>query len=159
MTPGDGPIHRASLVATDEFQASIFNSLHGFYRVAVDCLRSALEQMTIAADCELRNNETEMRAWLEGEEQLFFGKACDSFQGRYKTTRLRRIFQQDDGKSEAGWIRELHEALSNYSHSRPGFDALQMWKGSNGPIYMNAAFLWNVKMWLFTYAICVILLK
>ena len=155
----NGAIHRASLVATDEFQAATFNSLHGFYRVAADCLRSALEQMTIAADCELRGNDIEMQAWLEGKEQLLFGKACDNFQGRYKATRLRRIFQQDDGKSDVGWIRGLHGALSDYSHSRPGFDALHMWEGSNGPIYVKSAFLWNFKMWLFTYATCVILLK
>ena len=34
-----------------------------------------------------------------------------------------------------------------------------MWEGSNGPIYVKSAFLWSVKMWLFAYATCVILLK
>lgn len=34
----DGAVHRASLVVADEFQAATFNSLHGFYRVAADCL-------------------------------------------------------------------------------------------------------------------------
>src|SRR6266702_3963248 len=35
--------------AADEFQASIFNSLCGFYRVASDTLRAALEKATIGA--------------------------------------------------------------------------------------------------------------
>jgi hypothetical protein len=155
----NGAVHRASLVATDEFQAAMFNALHGFYRVAADCLRSALEQMTIAVDCQLRGDNAETKAWLEGDVLLLFGRACDDLQGRYKKSRLRRIFQQDDGKNDAGWLRGLHQALSDYSHARPGFDALKMWEGSNGPIYVKSAFLWNVKMWLFTYATCVILLR
>jgi len=153
----DGALHRASLIATDEFQAATFNALHGFYRVTANCLRSILEQMTVAADCVLRGNEVEAQAWLDGTEQLLFGKACEHLQNVYQNSRLRRIFQQDDGKHEEGWIRALHGSLSNYSHARPGFDALEMWEGSNGPIYVRKVFLWTVKMWLFTYASCVIL--
>lgn len=152
-------IHRASLVTTDELQASIFNSLHGFYRVAADTLRSVIEQMTIATYCELGGDAEKTKAWLGGTESLAFGKACDSLQSLYSKGPLRRIFQQDDGKNEAGWTRRLHSALSEYSHGRPGFDAAHMWEGSNGPIYVKSAFLWNLKMWLFTYATCVLLLK
>lgn len=155
----DGVVHHASLVATDEFQAATFNSLHGFYRVSVACLRSALEQMTIAVDCAQRGDQAEGEGWLQGRTELLFGRACDTLQNRFQKTRLRRIFQQNDGKHEAGFLRELHDALSNYSHARPGSDALHLWEGSNGPIYVGSAFLWTVKMWLFTYAICAILLK
>jgi len=159
ILPAEGAVNRASLIATDEFQAATFNSLHGFYRVAADCLRSAVEQMTIAVDCTLRGDAAETQEWLEGKERLFFGKACDGLQSRFMATRLRRLFQQDDGKNQEGWIRVFHRALSDYSHARPGFDALHMWEGSNGPIYVTSAFLWSVKMWLFAYATCVILLR
>jgi hypothetical protein len=156
--PSDnGVLHRASLVATDEFQAATFNALHGFYRVAANCLRCALEQMTVAVDCEIRGDEVEAQEWLDGQQELAFGRACDQLQKLYAKTRLRRIFQQDDGNNRPGWIRGFHGALSNYSHARPGFDALRMWEGSNGPIYVKSAFRWILKMWLFTYASCVIL--
>ncbi|MHB8413475.1 MAG: hypothetical protein ACYDDI_16230 [Candidatus Acidiferrales bacterium] len=159
VPPSKQGVHRASLVATDEFQAATFNALHGFYRVVADSLRSAVEQMAIGVDLELRGNDAETQAWLDGKEQLFFGSACDSLQNRFKATRLRRLFQQDDGRNEKGWIRYFHRALSDYSHARPGFDALRMWEGSNGPIYVESAFLWSMRMWLFAYATCVILLK
>jgi len=160
LIPTDGSVvQRAMLVATDEFQAATFNSLHGYYRISAASLRAALEQMAIAADCELRGDQVEQKSWLEGTGELLFGKASDNLQNRFRQTRLRFMFQQDDGKNQAGWVRALHDALSNYAHARPGFDALRMWEGSNGPIYVKSAFLWTAKMWLFTYTSCVILLK
>lgn len=152
-------VHRACLVATDEFQAATFNALHGFYRVVADSLRSTVEQMTIATNLELRRNDGESQSWLDGTQQFLFGTSCDTLQNRFPATRLKRLFQQDGGQNEEGWIRSFHRALSDYSHGRPGFDALEMWEGSNGPIYVKSAFLWCVKMWLFAYATCVILLK
>lgn len=152
-------VHRASLVVTDEFQAATFNALHGFYRIVADSLRSAVEQMMIATDLELRGSDAESQSWLDGTQQFLFGWSCDNLQNRFPATRLRRLFQQDDGKNKEGWIRSFHRALSDFSHGRPGFDALEMWVGSNGPIYMRSAFLWSVKMWLFAYATCVILLR
>jgi hypothetical protein len=154
-----GVVKHACLIATDEFQASTFNALHGYYRVAAGCLRSVIEQMTIAVDCQLCGSEHEDRTLLDNENLPPFGAACDDLQTRYKKTRLRKIFQQDDGKQVAGWIRGLHQALSDWTHSKPGFDAIKLWEGSNGPIYVHSAFLWVVKMWLFTYASSVILLR
>lgn len=154
-----GVVKHACLIATDEFQASTFNALHGYYRVAADCLRSVIEQMTIAVEYQLRHSDKQAVELLSGEELPRFGAACDSLQSRFSKTRLRNIFQQDDGKRAPGWIRGLHDALSNYTHSRQGFDAMGLWQGSNGPIYVKSAFKWVVKMWLFTYASCVILLR
>jgi hypothetical protein len=115
--------------------------------------------MTTATSLELQGNDTEIQSWLDGEQQLLFSSSCESLQNRFPTTRLRRLFQQDDGKNQEGWIRSFHRALSGYAHGRPGFDASEMWGGSNGPIYVKSAFLWCFKMWLFAYATCVILLK
>lgn len=152
-------VHRACLVATVEFEAATFNALHGFYRVVADSLRSAVEQMTIATNVELSGKDADVKSWLDGTQQLFFGASCDSLQNRFPEARLRSLFQQEDGRSEEGWIRSFHRALSDYSHGRPTFDALEMWEGSNGPIYVESAFLWCAKMWLYAYAACVTLLK
>lgn len=154
-----GVVKHACLIATDEFQASTFNALHGYYRVAADCLRSAIEQMTIAVHCQLSVGGQPGDVSIGNEDLPRFGTACDGLQARFKKTRLRGIFQQDDGKQAVGWIRGLHQALSNYTHSKPGFDAIELWEGSNGPIYVKSAFRWTAKMWLFTYASCVILLR
>jgi hypothetical protein len=159
VEPSKQAVHRACLTATDEFQAATFNALHGFYRVVADSLRSAVEQMVIAVDLELQGNDAEIRAWLDGEQKLFFSKACEGLQNRFNAAPLRHLFQQDDGKNEEGWIRSFHGALSDYSHGRPGFDALRFWEGSNGPIYVDSAFRWSVRMWLLAYAACMILLK
>jgi hypothetical protein len=159
VPPSRRGTHRASLVATDEFQAATFNALHGFYRIVADSLRSAVEQMTIGVELDLTGNAKETARWLDGTQKFLFGKACDSLQIKFRPTRLRRLFQQGDGRNEEGWIRAFHRALSDYSHARPGFGAVDMWEGSNGPIYVSSAFVWSMKMWLFAYATCVILLK
>ena len=152
-------VYRACLTATDEFQAATFNALHGFYRVVADSLRSAVEQMTIGVNLELEGDAANIGAWLDGKQQFLFNGACVSLQKRFKANRLRLLFQQKDGKNEKGWVRSLHKELSEYSHARPGFDALHLWKGSNGPVYVNSAFQWSVRKWLLSYATCVILLK
>jgi hypothetical protein len=154
-----GAVHHASLLATDEFQGATFNALHGFYRLVANSLRSTLEQMTIATDLELRGNDAEIQLWLDGSQEFRFGSSCDNLQKAFSQLKLRRLFQQDDGKTSQGWIRSFHSSLSNFSHGRPGFDSVELWEGSNGPIYVRAAFLWSVRMWMFTYAISVILLK
>lgn len=122
-------------------------------------MRSAVEQMVIGVNLELGGSDAEIRAWLDGKRQLHFGKACEGLQNRFNAAPLRCLFQQDDGKNEEGWIRSFHGAMSDYSHGRPGFDALRLWMGSNGPIYVDSAFQWSVRMWLLAYATCVILLR
>jgi len=69
------------------------------------------------------------------------------------------FFGQQQDKQKKGWVRALYSGLSNYSHSRPGFDAAHMWGGSNGPIYEKGAFRWTHRLWLQTLGTCFVLVK
>lgn len=42
-------VDEVCLLAGEEFDALVFNALHGWYRQAIGCLRNALETMTVAA--------------------------------------------------------------------------------------------------------------
>jgi hypothetical protein len=152
----DDIVRQAGLVVTDKLQAATFNALHGYYRTAADCLRSAVEQMTIAAHfqlCSVKEGE------VLGEPRVpaSFEMAHDDLQAHYEDTRLWRIFEGE--RNRIGWIRNIHQRLNDYAHTTPGFDAVQVWDGNNGPIYLKSALEWTVKMWLLTYASCLILLR
>ena len=142
--------------ASDELQAATFNALGGYYRVAIGCLRSGLESITIATYCQARAAKGEFEEWQKGERDIGFGEACDKLitaqcvQPLSKALLTRGgtdLFRPGQGKKQAGWVRRLYSGLSDYLHSRPGFDAAQMWGGSNGPIYEKGAFRWKHRLW------------
>lgn len=156
------------LSASDEFQAATFNALVGYYRVAIGCLRSGLESITIATYCQVRGAKQEFAEWQQGNHEIRFGKACDTLM---KATYVQPLdaalfmhcgtdlFGQGQGQRKKGWVRDLYSDLSNYSHSRPGFEAADMWGGSNGPIYEKSAFEWTYRLWLQTLGTCFVLVK
>lgn len=52
--------------ASDDFDASIFSAIHGYYRQGIAALRGALEGMTIAATFALREDQVALSRWLGG---------------------------------------------------------------------------------------------
>ncbi len=154
--------------ASDEFQAATFNALSGYYRVSIDCLRSALESLTVTTYCQAYGSKTEFAEWQTGQRDIGFGTACDKLTGapcvQPLTTFLTRecgtdLFRQRQEGTREGWVRVLYSGLSDYSHSRPGFEAGHMWGGSDGPIYEKSAFRWTHRLWLQTLGTCFILVK
>lgn len=136
------------LDAMDEYQAFIFNMLHGYYRQAVGSMRNALELVAIGASCQVANKSSDFKSWRAGEVELAFGSACDilgaSSVGRRIDDRLASIagdslFRQRTQTSPGGWARRLWRNLSDFAHSRPAFTNADMWQ-SNGPIYTSVAF-------------------
>ncbi len=156
------------LDAADEFQATTFNSLNGYYRQAIGCLRSALELITIGTYCQMCAETVRYKEWREGNENgITFGEACDKLRrtAPAKTLDLHlgktlrdSIFEQKSSTSAGGWARRLYSDLSNYSHTRPGFASGDMW-ASNGPIYVTKAFVSTVEMQLQVSALCFIMAK
>ena len=64
-----------------------------------------------------------------GGNKFGFGAACDQLMGAESLQGIRKpwadtlhdsLFDQKIEIAPGGWIRRLHYALSNYSHSRPG---------------------------------------
>src|SRR6266508_4216809 len=74
--PGKAPfMEEPSLLAGEEFDALVFNALHGWYRQAIGCLRNALETLMTAAALAAGKNSKSFREWRVGERQFGFGTA------------------------------------------------------------------------------------
>src|SRR5262249_36618641 len=73
------PLFSAMLDAADEFSASTFNALHGFYRPAMGCLRSVIDLMLTGLCCELVPNRPEVCSYLSDPQatEIPLGAACD----------------------------------------------------------------------------------
>lgn len=157
------------LDSVDDYQASVFNILHGYYRQSFDSLRSALELTTIATECQLRNKVTEFAQWRAGTVEMSLGGACDGIAtaSRARTIEIYlknkledNLFSQRNRvrNMNGGWIRRLFGDLSNFAHSRPGYTNGDLWN-SNGPVYDQNAFNKSYSYYLNTMSACYILVK
>lgn len=156
------------LDASDEFQACLFNSLCGFYRVAASCLRSALELNTIGAYFQLVSSPSKFLEWKEGKLPMYFGKVCDLLLRHFKTNPIHNslesqtafsIFEQKSPGDSGGWARRLYSELSAFAHSRPQHSSVVMWDGSNGPIYVPSSFETIYAHYLDTMSLGYVLVK
>jgi hypothetical protein len=152
------------LDAGDDFQAATYNSMIGFYRLSVAALRSALELTTIGTWAQFCGKQQEFRSWRSGRFPLSFGQACDGLCGSTPDlrTHLRdlvesSLFDQKTVDDEGGFARIIFSALSEFSHSRPGYSDSDMRK-SNGPIYVKSAFNHVAWMQFETLGLCFVLL-
>jgi hypothetical protein len=151
--PTRDPLAVATGNASDEFQASIYAALTGFYRQAIGSLRPALEAMLAAVYFTAHPDHDAVAQWLEGHED-----------GRFWIRRVRLQlaneepfcrFERSEGElfADGGWFAWLYGILSAYLHGRPAFTDQAgtrlettnagLWN-SNGPIYSEEAFvLWS----------------
>jgi hypothetical protein len=157
------------LDAHDEYDACIFNALHGYYRAAIGCLRNAIELTCIGTYCELCGKVTKYADWRAGKAELAFGAACEALhaapsviplESQLQKTLGDSVFERKDAKrgTSGGWARRLYAQICKYSHSRPGFTHVDMWH-SNGPVYDTKAFLTTTDLYLETCMLCFDLVK
>jgi hypothetical protein len=59
-----------SLIAHEEFDAVVFNAVHGYFRQALGCLRNVLEVLAAAAGLAVTNDTTKYEAWQAGTEEV-----------------------------------------------------------------------------------------
>ncbi len=136
----------------DELQASIYNSLTGYYRFSIGGMRNVLELVAIGCWAEVCGKKPEFRAWRKGKIELSLGMACDglisgasALESHLKATVNDALFAQKNPASksqiakEGGFVRRSFSGLSNYAHSRPKFVDSHL-RESNGPIYVPSAF-------------------
>lgn len=137
-------VSEAMIDVMDEFHASIFLLLHGFYRQSIAVLRSVVELALVGAYVQLSDDPKAFRQWRSGRE-FRFGAAVDKMRGmpsiRAFESKLRNamhddLFSQRSTKSPGGWSRRLYARLCEYSHSRAGQTNVDLWR-SNGPIYVH----------------------
>jgi len=139
---GDAPfVEEVALLAGEEFDALVFNALHGWYRQALGCLRNALETLIVASSLAVRNNRTLFDEWRAGTKELNFGNARellrDSTVGKQVDADAMPESVFGDGRT--AWIRDRYSRLCAYAHSKAGYNNADFWEGSNGPIFVPTA--------------------
>lgn len=162
----DGILPHVVLDASDELQCAVANTVIGFYRQAIGCLRNVLESVAIGAYCHVLAKLNEFRQWREGQVVIRFGQACDGLSGSSKLRglklRLHRecqdsLFDPKTKNRSGGWARRLYDRLSDFSHARPGFANSDLWQ-SNGPVYDHDAFRSVFELFTETGCLCCILI-
>jgi len=159
------PVSYFMLDSADEFQASMFNSLCGFYRIASDSLRAAIEKATVGVYFQL----CALEQWKpEVSLEVKFGSACDGLSGHSSIRPLSEylkskigsaIFEKKTLSDPGGWARRLYSRLSEFAHAKGGKTSAAMWEGSNGPIYVSKSFGETYALYLDTMALSFALVK
>ncbi|WP_216896143.1 hypothetical protein [Nocardia alni] len=138
MAPDDQPIVFDSyLIASEEFDAAVFNALHGFYRPAIGCLRTAFERFTIAAGLAAKGDTARAALWNAGTDEIPFTTARKWLPPSQILPPL-SLGERDDlfGSHSTSWSPDLYRRLSNFEHGRAGHNSGDLWS-SNGPIYTD----------------------
>lgn len=147
-----------TLIAGEEFEALVFNALHGFYRQAIACLRVALENMAIAAALAVTEDSAAFSAWQQGQQEVKYGRARvllrDSAPGRRIDAAAApgSVF----GDADESWMNSRYKRLCGYAHSRAGYDNGAFWE-SNGPLYVRAGIDTVEREFRETLALCYLL--
>jgi hypothetical protein len=161
------PIDLTMSDVIDEFQASIFNCLHGFYRQAIGCLRNVVELVVVGAYCEVCGKSNEFKQWRAGAGEVRFDTACARLAATPATASLDAhlhneiddsLFDQKRGTNEGGWARRLYAELCMYAHSRTNFINPDLWEG-NGPNYSYDGVIKTASLYLEALALCFTVVK
>jgi hypothetical protein len=133
--PDDAPfMHEVALGAFEEFEATTFIALHGFYRQALGSLRNAIELMTHAAALAVEQDHARFADWRTARIELRFQQSRATL--AQSATALERNVQPSSvfADQPTAWARRLYKRLCGYAHSEAGQDNAAFWE-SNGPVY------------------------
>jgi len=145
-------LFEAMVDATDCFQSSTFDAVHGYYRSALSNLRSALELVAIGTLGNLAPTSDVYRRWKNNSATLAFPDCRQ---------RLRKLTAEPASSllfKQGGGMENFYYELCAYAHSRPEASDGAMWQ-SNGPVYVGAAFVRVFGCQTATYAWCYHLVK
>jgi hypothetical protein len=165
--PEQGIVSEGMLEATDDFDAVLFNLVHGFYKQSLFCLRSALETMTYACSCHLRSRPDEWKSWQHGAEvrfadtikQIGSATAVSVHDARARAAAGASMFPDPSDLAKPNiWTRDLYRRLSGYAHARGDTTNSSIWK-STGPIYSAEGMRISYQTYLETYALLMLLIE
>jgi hypothetical protein len=133
-------MNEPTLVAGEEFDALVFNAIHGWYRQAIGCLRNALEILTIAAALSARGDLKSYQEWRSGTKSYTFGNAREMIRDTAigAAVELKASPLQIFGDAENAWMKERYASLCAFAHGRAGHDNGAIWQ-SNGPVFVSGA--------------------
>ena len=149
------------MLAGEEFDALVFNALHGWYRQALGCLRNALEIMIVATACSATANAQLYSDWRTGTREVHFHEAREMLRDSALGTQVdgdaapELVF----GDSRTAWARDRYTRLCAYAHSHAGYNNAGFWEGSNGPIFVPSALRVVEDEFRETLALCYLLLR
>jgi hypothetical protein len=142
MDPTSAPfMHSPALIAFEEFDALVFNAVHGWHRQALGCLRNVLETLTVAASLAVTNDTSKYEAWRNGDE-VPMREARPALRDSPEGTRIDAAVTNPDaifGNDNKHWIKRRYKQLCAYTHAAAGKTSGDFWE-SNGPIYVRTAF-------------------
>lgn len=147
-----------SLIAGEEFEALVFNTVHGFYRQAISSLRVALETLVMAAGFAVTGDLASFQAWQHGDLEAKFGRARvllrDSVEGRAIDVAAGPggVF----GDADSSWLNARYKCLCDYAHSRAGRGNGGFWE-SNGPLFIPRALATVEREFRETVVVCYLL--
>lgn len=157
--PGSAPfMDYPVLIAGEEFDALVFNALHGYYRQAIGCLRVALENLAMAAAFAVAGDSKSFQSWQQGNLEVKYGRARillrDSTEGR----QIDGFASQTSvfGDADGSWMNARYKRLCDYAHSRAGHDNGGFWE-SNGPLFVPRAVATVEREFRETLALCYLL--
>jgi len=163
----DSPMCHVLFVAYEDFQASIYNALTGYYRVAFSALRDVVENVTVGLHLTLLGDRAQFRSWLNGgygAREYLFGWAADKVSKHKAVHELEShltavitddLFHQKVEPDPGGFARRLFGNLSQYAHGRPGFTHGDIW-ASNGPVFVEEYFFKWAICFIQVYGFCLI---
>lgn len=137
-----------ALDAYDELESAPFIAAHGWYRQGTAALRNALETMTHAARYAVHDDTRGFQAWRTGESEApKFGNSVDLLHQDPTLAPIEVSLGGSGlfGNNPDGVLRSLYHDVCRYAHSAPGYTNADLWRGSNGPVFIGAAFtqLWT----------------
>lgn len=153
-------LHEVALLAGEEFDALVFNTLHGWYRQAIGCLRNALETLMIGAALAVTNNKTSYDAWRAGTKEYGFGTARSLVRDSALGKQVEADAAPDSvfGNDDTSWTKDRYSRLCAYAHSQAGYNNADFWE-SNGPIFVPTALDTVESEFRETLALCYLLLR
>lgn len=141
------------LEAADCLQGAIFNLLHGYYRIALSELRTALELAMIGAYANLYPSESAYLQWKAGDAETFgFTRCRKRLFASLKKGQAKWLFDAD------GPLAAVYRTLCNYTHARPDAGYGVLWQ-SNGPVYDNEAIRLAFFSTLSVQGLCYLLIR
>jgi hypothetical protein len=140
--PASAPfMHAPALVAFEEFDALVFNAVHGYFRQALGCLRNVLETLAAAASLAVTNDTAKYAAWRTGTDEIPMREARPALRGSSEGGRIDSAVAEPDaifGNDNNHWIKRRYKQLCAYTHGAAGQTSGDFWE-SNGPIFVPQA--------------------
>ena len=122
----DPMLASAMVDASDDFSASTFNLLHGYYKQSIGALRSALEIVMLGATCTIHkrtplyrakwNPEKSWHDWEADSTRIEFKLICDQLDSW--AARSQDAVRSREASNLSQSSRGLYARLNRFSHAR-----------------------------------------